>query len=393
VGIRGDINERLTSKMGNEDFIYLDYNATTPVDSRVLDEMMPFLTSSFANPASSHFAGRKIKDSIERARTQVADLIGASGKEIIFTSGATESINLAIKGFFDNSTSTRNHLITVSTEHKAVLDTCEYLESKGVEVTYLPVNSDGIIDLNLLEASISEHTKMISVMFVNNETGIIQPIKEIGALAKKYGILFFSDATQAAGKIEIDVQEQGIDLLSLSGHKIYGPKGIGALYKKSDGKKVKLTPQLHGGGHENGLRSGTLNTPGIIGLGKACEIAKADLNHNYQKEIGILRDKLENELLTLPLTKVNGNKENRIFNTLNLCFPGQDASVMIERLKNIAVSTGSACSSSLIEPSHVLKAMGLSDEESFASIRFSLGKLSTINEINIALDRIKMILN
>jgi len=379
--------------MGNEDFIYLDYNATTPVDSRVLDEMMPFLTSSFANPASSHSAGRKIKDSIERARTQVADLIGASGKEIIFTSGATESINLAIKGVFENSTSTKNHLITLSTEHKAVLDTCKYLESKGVEITYLFVDSEGLIDLNLLEASIKEHTKLISVMFVNNETGIIQPIKEIGALAKKYEILFFSDATQAAGKIEIDVQELGIDYLSISGHKIYGPKGIGALYANRKNKQVRLTPQLHGGGHENGLRSGTLNTPGIIGLGKACEIAKGDLNHNYQKEIGILRDKLENELLTLPLTKVNGNKENRVFNTVNLCFQGQDASVLIERLKNIAVSTGSACSSSLIEPSHVLKAMGLSDEDSFASIRFSLGKLSTINEINIALDRIKMILN
>ncbi len=379
--------------MGTEDIIYLDYNATTPVDSRVLEEMMPFLTSSFANPASSHFAGRKIKDSIERARTQVADLIGASGKELIFTSGATESINLAFKGVFENSTSAKNHLITVSTEHKAVLDTCKYLESKGVEVTYLSVDSRGLIDLNLLEASIKGHTKLISVMFVNNETGIIQPIKEIGALAKKYGIVFFSDVTQAAGKIEIDVQEQGIDLLSLSGHKIYGPKGIGALYVNSESKKVRLAPQQHGGGHENGLRSGTLNTPGIIGLGKACAIAKADLNQNYQKEVGILRDKLENGLLTLPLTKVNGNKENRVFNTVNLCFQGQDASVLIERLKIIAVSTGSACSSSLIEPSHVLKAMGLSDEDSFASVRFSLGKLSKINEINITLDRLKMILN
>lgn len=379
--------------MGTEDIIYLDYNATTPVDSRVLEEMMPFLTSSFANPASSHFAGRKIKDSIEKARTQVADLIGASGKELIFTSGATESINIAIKGVFENSTTTKNHLITVSTEHKAVLDTCKYLESRGVEVTYLTVDSEGLIDLNLLEASIKGHTKLISVMFVNNETGIIQPIKEIGALAKKYGIVFFSDVTQAAGKIEIDVQEQGIDLLSLSGHKIYGPKGIGALYIKSDGNKVSLTPQLHGGGHENGLRSGTLNTPGIIGLGKACAIAKADLKQNYQKEIGILRVKLENELLNLPLTKVNGNKENRVFNTVNLCFQGQDASVLIERLKIIAVSTGSACSSSLIEPSHVLKAMGLSDEDSFASVRFSLGKLSTINEINITIDRLKKILN
>lgn len=377
----------------NEDSIYLDYNSTTPLDPIVLDSMIPYLTSNFANPASSHFLGRKIKQDIEIARKRVAELIGATENEVIFTSGATESINLAIKGVFENSTSAKNHLITVSTEHKAVLDTCEYLESKGVEVTYLPVNSDGIIDLNLLEASISEHTTMISVMFVNNETGIIQPIKNIGALAKKYGILFFSDATQAVGKLEIDVQEQGIDLLSLSGHKIYGPKGIGVLYVNSESKKVRLTPQLHGGGHENRLRSGTLNVPGIIGLGKACAIAKEDLNNNYQKEIGILRDKLEQELINLPLTKVNGKKENRIFNTVSLCFQGQDASVLIERLKNIAVSTGSACSSSLIQPSHVLKAMGLSDEDSFASVRFSLGKLSTINEIHLTLDRLKMILN
>ncbi len=376
-----------------EDSIYLDYNATTPVDPRVLEEMMPFFTSSYANPASAHFAGRKIKDSIERARTQVADLIGAIESEIVFTSGATESINLAIKGVFEDSTSAKNHLITVSTEHKAVLDTCKYLESKGVEVTYLPVNSEGIIDLNLLETSIKEHTKLISVMFVNNETGIIQPIKNIGALSKKYGIPFFSDATQAAGKLEIDVQEQGIDLLSLSGHKMYGPKGIGALYVNSENRQARLTSQLHGGGHENGLRSGTLNTPGIIGLGKACAIAKADLKNNYQKELGVLRDKLEDELLNLPHTKVNGKKENRIFNTVNLCFPGQDASVIIERLKNIAVSTGSACSSSLIEPSHVLKAMGLSNDESFASLRFSLGKFNTVFEINEALVHLKKILN
>ena len=376
-----------------EDSIYLDYNATTPLDPIVLEAMMPYLTSNFANPASSHFLGRKIKQDIEFARTQVADLIGATRKEIIFTSGATESINLAIKGVFENSTSTKNHLITVSTEHKAVLDTCGHLESKGVEVTYLTVDSQGLIDLNVLEASIKEHTKLISVMYVNNETGIIQPIKEIGALAKKNGVLFFSDATQAAGKIEIDVQELGIDYLAISGHKIYGPKGIGALYVNSENQKIRITPQQHGGGHENGLRSGTLNTPGIIGLGKACAIATADLNNNYQKKIGDLRDKLEEELINLPHTKVNGKKENRVFNTVNLCFQGQDASVLIERLKNIAVSTGSACSSSLIEPSHVLKAMGLSDENSFASVRFSIGKFSTINEINITIDRLKKILN
>jgi cysteine desulfurase len=375
-----------------EDSIYLDYNATTPVDPRVLEEMMPFFTSSYANPASSHFAGRKIKDSIEKARSQVAYLIGANPKEIVFTSGATEAINLALKGVFENTGSGKNHLITVSTEHKAVLDTCLYLESRGVDVTYLPVNSAGLVDLEQLEAAIKKETKLISVMYANNETGVIQPIKEIGQLAKKYKVLFFSDATQAVGKLDLDVEELGVDMLCISGHKLYGPKGIGALFLNKRSTQERLTPQLHGGGHEYGFRSGTLNAPGIIGLGKACEIAKEDLINEYQKSICILRDKLQTELLKIPNTRVNGSNKNRLFNTVNLCFPGQDASVMIERLKNIAVSTGSACSSSLIEPSHVLKAMGLPDEESYASIRFSLGKLSTIFEIDEALYHLKMIL-
>lgn len=362
------------------------------MDPKVLESMLPYLTSNFANPASSHFLGRKIKQDVELARTQVANLIGATGKEIIFTSGATESINLAIKGVFENSTSTKNHLITVSTEHKAVLDTCLYLESKGVDVTYLPVDSAGLVDFEQLEAAIKKETKLISVMYANNETGVIQPIKVIGQLAKKYNVLFFSDATQAVGKLDLDVEELGVDMLCISGHKLYGPKGIGALFLNKRSTQVRLTPQLHGGGHEYGFRSGTLNAPGIIGLGKACEIAKEDLLNEYQKSICILRDKLQTELLKIPNTRVNGSNKNRLFNTVNLCFPGQDASVMIERLKNIAVSTGSACSSSLIEPSHVLKAMGLPDEESYASIRFSLGKLSNNNQINRALDHLKMIL-
>ena len=379
--------------MGTEDIIYLDYNATTPVDPRVLEEMMPFFTSSFANPASSHFAGRKIKDSIEKARSQVADLIGANPKEIVFTSGATEAINLALKGIFENAGSEKNHLITVSTEHKAVLDTCLYLESRGVDVTYLPVDSAGLLDLEQLEAAIKKETKLISVMYANNETGVIQPLKEIGQLAKKYNVLFFSDATQDVGKLDLDVEELGIDMLCISGHKLYGPKGIGALFLNTRSTQERLTPLMHGGGHEYGFRSGTLNTPGIIGLGKACEIAKEDLLNEYQKSICILRDTLQTELLKIPNTRVNGSNKNRIFNTVNLCFPGQDASVMIERLKNIALSTGSACSSSLIQPSHVLKAMGLTDEESYASIRFSLGKLSSIIEINKALEHLKIILN
>lgn len=363
--------------MGFNKNIYLDYNSTTPIDSRVLDAMLPFLKDNFANSSSTHHFGQSIAGKVKQAREHVADFINAEPKELIFSSGATESINLAIKGVAESYSSKGKHIITVSTEHNAVLDTCKDLERKGFEVNYLPVLANGLIDLSELQKAIRPDTVLVSVMFVNNETGVIQPIKEIASKAHENGALFMTDATQAVGKIGIDVDDLGIDMLCFSGHKMYGPKGIGALYVS---KKAKLAPQIHGGGHEQGLRSGTLNVPGIIALAKACEIASEEMALN-QRNISDLRDKLETELLKLPNTSLNGVSKNRIFNTTNICFKGQDANVLIGRMKNIAVSNGSACSSAIIEPSHVLKAMGLSDDDAFASLRFSLGKYNTEEDI------------
>lgn len=371
---------------------YLDYNATTPIDPRVLDAMLPFLKDNFANPSSTHHFGQSINEKVKQAREQIADFINAESNELIFTSGATEAINIAIKGVAESYSNKGKHIITVSTEHKAVLDTCKDLERKGFEVTYLPVQSNGLIDLTELEKAIRNDTILVSVMYVNNETGVIQPIKDISKIAHEKGALFMTDATQAVGKIEIDVDDFGIDLLSLSGHKMYAPKGIGALYVRRRCKKVKLTPQIHGGGHEQGLRSGTLNVPGIIGLAKACEIAKQEMAQN-QNAIRELRDRLERELLRFPNTTQNSNTENRIYNTVNICFKGQDANVMIGRMKSIAVSNGSACSSAVVEPSHVLKAMGLSDEKAFASLRFSLGKYNTACDIDTVLESLKKIIS
>lgn len=369
--------------------LYLDYNSTTPIDPRVLDAMLPFLKDNFANPSSTHHFGQNINEKVKEAREQSANFINAEPNELIFTSGATEAINLAIKGVAASYSAKGKHIITVATEHKAVLDTCKDLEKKGFEVTYLPVQKNGLIDLAELQKAIRTDTILVSVMYVNNETGVIQPIKEIAKLAHDKGALFMTDATQAVGKIEIDVNDLGIDLLCFSGHKMYAPKGIGALYVKN---KVKLTPQVHGGGHEQGLRSGTLNVPGIIALAKACEIASVEMALN-QKNITALRDKLETELLKLPNTSINGIIENRIFNTTNICFKGQDANVLIGRMKNIAVSNGSACSSAVVEPSHVLKAMGLSDEEAFASLRFSLGKYNTDEDVDIVVSKLNELIN
>ena len=369
---------------------YLDYNATTPIDPRVLDAMLPFLKSEFANPSSTHYFGQRVNEKVKKAREQIAHFINAEPNELIFTSGATEAINMAIKGVAESYSNKGKHIITVSTEHKAVLDTCKDLERKGFEVTYLPVQSNGIIDLAELEKAIRPDTILVSVMYVNNETGVIQPIKEISKIAHEKGALFMTDATQAAGKIEIDVDDLGIDLLCFSGHKMYAPKGIGALYVRQRGNKVKLTPQVHGGGQEQGLRSGTLNVPSIIALAKACEIASQEMELNH-KTIAKLRNTLEQELLQLPNTSLNGDSQNRIYNTTNICFKGQDANVMIGRMKDIAVSNGSACSSAVVEPSHVLKAMGLSDEDAFASLRFSLGKYNTFEEVNEASQIIKNI--
>lgn len=339
--------------------------------------MLPFLKENFANPSSTHYFGTTINEAVKSSRTQVADLIGADEKEIIFTSGSTEAINIALKGVAQSYSHKGTHIITVSTEHKAVLDTCKYLETRGYEITYLSVQQNGLIDLNELKKSLRSDTVLVCTMFVNNETGIIQPIKEIASLAHEVGALFMTDATQAVGKIEIDVDALEIDLLCLSGHKMYAPKGIGALYVR---KGIKLSAYTHGGGHENGLRSGTLNVPSIVALGKACEIAEQEMQQDSVK-VAKLRNELEKELLNISDTFVNGSTENRIFNVSNICFKGQDANVMIGRMKDIAVSNGSACTAAIVEPSHVLRAMGLSNDDAFASIRFSLGKFNTAEEI------------
>jgi len=359
---------------------YLDYNSTTPIDPRVLEAMLPFLKDNFANSSSTHHFGQSINEKLKQAREQIANYINAEPNELIFTSGATEAINIAIKGVAESYSNKGKHIITVSTEHKAVLDTCKNLEHKGFEITYLSVLKNGLIDLNELERAIRPDTILVSVMYVNNETGVIQPIKEIAALAHEMGAHFMTDATQAMGKIGIDVDDLGLDLLCFSGHKMYAPKGIGALYVRQRGNKLKLTPQIHGGGHEQGLRSGTLNVPGIMALAKACEIANLEMGQNQEK-IGALRDELEQELLKLPNTSLNGDFNKRIFNTSNICFKGQDANVLIGRMKNIAISNGSACSSAVVEPSHVLTAMGLDENEAFGSLRFSLGKFNTMEEI------------
>jgi len=371
--------------LGNKEIIYFDFNSTTPIDTRVLEAMLPFLKDNFANPSSTHHFGQSINQKVKQAREQIVDFINSESNELIFTSGATESINMAIKGIAESYSNKGKHIITVSTEHKAVLDTCKDTERKGFEVTYLSVSQNGLIDLEELQKAIRPDTILVSVMYVNNETGVIQPIKEIAKLAHEKGALFMTDATQAVGKIEIDVNDLGIDLLCFSGHKMYAPKGIGALYVRN---KTNLSPQIHGGGHEQGLRSGTLNVPGIIALAKACEIASEEMTEN-QRNISALRDKLETELLKLPKTLLDGDSENRIFNTTNICFKGQDANVLIGRMKNIAVSNGSACSSAVVEPSHVLKALGLSDEDAFASLRFSLGKFNTIENIETVIHKIK----
>jgi cysteine desulfurase len=361
---------------------YLDYNSTTPIDPRVLDAMLPFLKDNFANSSSSHHFGQSINETVKKAREQIADFINAESNELIFTGGATEAINLAIKGVSESYYDKGKHIITVSTEHKAVLDTCKDLERKGFEVTYLPVQPNGLIDLTELEKAIRLDTILVSVMYVNNETGVIQPIKEISKFTHEKGALFMTDATQAVGKIEIDVNELEIDLLCFSAHKMYAPKGIGALYARQRENKVKLTPQVHG------WRSGTLNVPGIITLAKACEIASQEMVEN-QKIVSRLRDKLESELLKLPNTSLNGDDKNRIYNTTNICFKEQDANVLIGRMRNVAVSNGSACSSAVVEPSHVLKSMGLNDDEAFASLRFSLGKYNTNEDIETVVSRIK----
>ncbi len=363
--------------------VYLDYNATTPVDPRVFEMMLPYFSDKFGNAASHHHAfGWMAEETADQARERVATLIGAVPQEIIFTSGATESNNLAIKGVFEMYAAKGNHIITCVTEHKAVLDTCRHIEKLGGSVTYLPVQPDGLIDLHELEQAITGKTMLIAIMYGNNETGVIQPVREISAIARTHGVLFFTDATQAVGKIPVDVQADGIDLLSFSAHKMYGPKGVGALYVRRRDPRVRLTAQMDGGGHERGMRSGTLNIPGIAGLGKACDICANEMVAEG-KRLGILRDKLENALLQLEGTHVNGNREYRLPHVSNISFKHITGdSLMMGINKNIAVSSGSACTSASPEPSHVLKALGLGNEQTRSSLRFSLGRFTTEEQID-----------
>jgi len=369
--------------MSQQPIIYLDNNATTQIDERVLETMLPYFTEKYANATSSHLFGLSVNEAVDFAREQVGDLIGAKPKEIIFTSGATEAINLAIKGLQYHK---KKHIITAVTEHKAVLDTCAYMENCSFEITYLSVNNEGFINLNELESAIRVDTLLVCIMLANNETGILQSIKQISKIAHAKGALFMTDATQAVGKIPINVSELGIDLMPLSAHKFYGPKGIGALYI-SAATKIKLDAQIHGGGQERKMRSSTLNVPGIVGLGKACEIASLEMKLDSEK-ITILRNHLETELLKIEAAFVNGNSENRLYNTTNICFPGANSEKLIIGLQNIAVSSGSACSAATNKPSYVLKELGLSDNDALCSIRFSLSKFTTKDEIDTVIKKV-----
>lgn len=369
--------------------VYLDYNATTPCDPRVLEAMLPFFTENFGNAASrTHAYGWIAEEAVEIAREQVAGLIGAEPKEIVFTSGATESDNLAIKGVLESYAAKGNHIITADTEHKAVLDACTHAGKHGASITRLGVNADGIIDLEQLEQAITASTVLISIMYANNETGVIQPIREIAAIAKKQGILFFSDATQATGKIPVDVLQDGIDLLALSAHKIYGPKGIGALYIRRKNPRVKLIAQMDGGGHEAGNRSGTLNVAGIAGFGKACSLCREEMKAEGER-LSEMRDAFEQKILAFPGVSRNGSATSRMPHITNLSFRNFRASDLMTKLfKDIAISSGSACTSVSPEPSYVLKAMGIGHEEALGSLRFALGRFTTAEEMDYAAQKL-----
>ena len=363
--------------------IYLDNNATTPMDPRVLEAMTPYFLQNFGNAASrNHPFGWAAEEAVDYAREQVAKLIGADPKEIIFTSGATEADNLGIKGVYEMYASKGNHIITATTEHKAVLDTCKHIEKLGGEVTYLQVQPDGLIDLKELEAAIKPTTILISIMYANNEIGTVMPIKEISAIARKHGVLVFTDGTQAVGKIPVDVNKDGIDLMAFTAHKMYGPKGVGALYVRRKNPRVKVTAQMDGGGHERGMRSGTLNVPGIVGFGKACEICMQDMEAD-SKRIIKLRDKLETALLLLEEAYVNGSREHRLPHVANISFKHVEGEGLLMGFnKNIALSSGSACTSASLEPSYVLKALGLGDDLAHSSLRFGLSRFTTEEEID-----------
>ena len=366
--------------------IYLDHNATTPMDPRVLETMIPYFTENFGNAASrNHSFGWHAEEAVDYAREQIAQLIGADPKEIIFTSGATEGDNLGIKGVYEMYASKGNHIITCTTEHKAVLDTCKHLEKLGAEVTYLEVQPDGLIDLKALEAAMRPTTILVAIMYANNEIGVVQPVKEISAIAKKHGALFFTDAVQAVGKIPVDVNADGIDLMAFTAHKMYGPKGVGALYVRRKNPRVKVTAQLDGGGHERGMRSGTLNVPGIVGFGKACELARLEMASDTER-ISKLRDKLENALKQIDESYVNGNPAHRLPHVSNISFKYVEGEgLMMGFNKDIALSSGSACTSASLEPSYVLKALGLGDDLAHSSLRFGLGRYTTEEQIDFTI--------
>lgn len=374
--------------------IYLDHNATTPCDPRVVEAMIPYFTNSFGNAASrNHPFGWQAEEAVDYAREQVAKLIGADPKEIIFTSGATEGDNLGIKGVFEMYASKGNHIITCNIEHKAVLDTCKHIEKEGGEVTYLKVKENGLVDLAELETAIKPTTILIAIMYANNEIGTINPIREISAIAKKHGVLVFTDAVQAVGKIPVDVNKDGIDLMAFTAHKMYGPKGVGALYVRRKNPRVKVTAQIDGGGHERGMRSGTLNVPGIVGFGKACEICMNEMEEET-KRVSALRDKLQNELLKVEESYLNGDKEHKLPHVTNISFKYVEGEgLMMGFNKNIAVSSGSACTSASLEPSYVLKALGLGDDLAHSSLRFGLGRFTTEEQIDYTIEQVTNTVN
>ncbi len=369
--------------------IYMDNHATTPLDPRVLEAMMPYLTGVFGNAASrNHSFGWEAEQAVEKAREQIAKLIGATAKEIIFTSGATESNNLAIKGIAEMYRERGNHIITQVTEHKATLDTCKRLEKSGCRITYLPVQADGLIDLEDLKRAIDKDTILVSIMYANNEIGVIQPMKEIGAICHANNVIFHTDAVQAVGKIPVDVIADNIDVLSMSGHKVYGPKGVGALYVRRRNPRVQISEQINGGGHERGMRSGTLNVPGIVGLGAACEIAGNEMEAEGVREKE-LRDYMKAKFeAALDYVHVNGNMDHHLPGNLNMSFVYVEGESLLMGINDIAVSSGSACTSATLEPSYVLKALGLGDDVAHSSIRFGLGRFNTREEVDYVSDKL-----
>jgi cysteine desulfurase len=369
--------------------IYLDNHATTQMDPRVLDAMLPYFTKYFGNAASrNHEFGWVAEQAVDKARKQIADLIGASAREIIFTSGATESDNLAIKGVAEMYAEKGNHIITAATEHKAVLDTCKKLEKNGYRVTYLPVKGDGLIDLDMLREAITDKTILVTIMYANNEIGVLQPVAEIGKICREKGVLFHTDGVQAIGKVPVDVNRDHIDLMSITAHKLYGPKGVGALYVRRKNPRVQLTAQMDGGGHERGMRSGTLNVPGIVGLGEACAICQREMPEET-KRLQYLRDKLRNKLESeLDEVYLNGSWEHRLPHSLNLSFAYVEGESLLMGINDVAVSSGSACTSATLEPSYVLKALGLGDDIAHSSIRFGIGRFNTEEEIDYVADKL-----